>query len=272
MQNRYVGDVGDFGKYGLLRWLCGKPELPDNDPDSPTGKLRLGIVWHLHPDEENGGGGIDTPPNLRKYDCHLYDQLQKIRRTNVVRVKQSLVLHCPTEAYWEKTLCFSRQMKRPERETLRKEWLDGALRTTDGSDIVFVDPDNGIACECSSPFIKTGPKYAYLDDLNRFTERGQSLVIYHHLTRRHGEAIEEIQHFANRLKTELRHADLSIAALWHHPKVARFYFVVGQRQHQDTIKNRLERCPEASLWCKGTKPPFTYFSNPETIPGAECAS
>ena len=24
MQNRYVGDVGDYGKYGLLRSLCRK--------------------------------------------------------------------------------------------------------------------------------------------------------------------------------------------------------------------------------------------------------
>ena len=22
MQDRYAGDIGDYGKYGLLRWLC----------------------------------------------------------------------------------------------------------------------------------------------------------------------------------------------------------------------------------------------------------
>ena len=27
MQDRYVADVGDFGKYGLLRSLCGGDEL-----------------------------------------------------------------------------------------------------------------------------------------------------------------------------------------------------------------------------------------------------
>ena len=36
MQDRYVGDVGDYGKYGLLRSLCGGDEL---------GKaLRLGVL------------------------------------------------------------------------------------------------------------------------------------------------------------------------------------------------------------------------------------
>ena len=37
MQDRYFGDVGDFGKYGLLRALSGT--YPGAAP------LRLGIVW-----------------------------------------------------------------------------------------------------------------------------------------------------------------------------------------------------------------------------------
>ena len=37
MQNRYVSDLGDFGKYGLLRALC-----RSNDSRSP--ELSLGVV------------------------------------------------------------------------------------------------------------------------------------------------------------------------------------------------------------------------------------
>ena len=25
MQDQYVGDIGDFGKYGMLKMLCGQP-------------------------------------------------------------------------------------------------------------------------------------------------------------------------------------------------------------------------------------------------------
>src|ERR1700684_4163658 len=40
MQDRYVGDVGDFGKFGLLRALCGESHpLP----------LKLGVVWYRFP-------------------------------------------------------------------------------------------------------------------------------------------------------------------------------------------------------------------------------
>ncbi len=49
MQDRYVGDVGDFGKYGLLRALSG--------PFKSEAVLSLGMVWYLVPDQGNGGDG-----------------------------------------------------------------------------------------------------------------------------------------------------------------------------------------------------------------------
>ena len=48
MQNRYVGDVGDFAKYALLRRLAGSLE------ERP---IRLGIVWCLYPDESHNSDG-----------------------------------------------------------------------------------------------------------------------------------------------------------------------------------------------------------------------
>ena len=47
MQNRYVGDVGDFAKHGLLRFLSGM-----TDPDEGK-QLKLGVVWYLHHDEKH---------------------------------------------------------------------------------------------------------------------------------------------------------------------------------------------------------------------------
>ena len=89
MQNRYVGDLGDFGKYGLLRWLClpGRtgagqtlsPSLSWNtvqdqniinataegstiplwSPDEANSdqSLSIGVVWYLVPDENHNGDG-----------------------------------------------------------------------------------------------------------------------------------------------------------------------------------------------------------------------
>ena len=48
MQHRYVGDVGDFGKYALLRRLRG---LADE------ASLSMGIIWCLFPNESSNGDG-----------------------------------------------------------------------------------------------------------------------------------------------------------------------------------------------------------------------
>ncbi len=43
MQDRYTADIGDFGKYGLLRALC--------SPVDDGSNAWLGLVWYLVPDE-----------------------------------------------------------------------------------------------------------------------------------------------------------------------------------------------------------------------------
>ena len=39
MQNKYVGDIGDFGKYVLLRRLA--------CPEFTESPLSLGVIWYL---------------------------------------------------------------------------------------------------------------------------------------------------------------------------------------------------------------------------------
>ena len=45
MQNKYVGELADYGKYGLLRALC--------NPKKSDGRrsLSLGVIWYLNPDD-----------------------------------------------------------------------------------------------------------------------------------------------------------------------------------------------------------------------------
>ena len=49
MQDRYGGDLSDFLKLGLSRWLVAPSfEVPPN---------RLGVVWYLTPDESHNADG-----------------------------------------------------------------------------------------------------------------------------------------------------------------------------------------------------------------------
>lgn len=69
MQNRYVGDIGDYGKYALLNALA-----------SP--KFTLGVHWYLNAYEEaNADGRFTHYPQLRSCDPDLYDALQRIVRS-----------------------------------------------------------------------------------------------------------------------------------------------------------------------------------------------
>ena len=80
MKNRYAGDVGDFGKYGLLRHLAGMTSEDDLD------SLKLGMVWYLRPDDCGNDGRHtgylkQTDKNREEYracDSDLWDELRRL--------------------------------------------------------------------------------------------------------------------------------------------------------------------------------------------------
>jgi hypothetical protein len=51
MKDQYVGDVGDFGKYGLLRALTGALD------QTVQPQLSLGVNWYLTPDDPSSSAG-----------------------------------------------------------------------------------------------------------------------------------------------------------------------------------------------------------------------
>ena len=88
MQDRYVGDVGDFVKYGLLRAI--------------RGAKRLGVAWYLHPDAGPSGDGryityLEHPCEWRKLDPELFDALKEVtepgaNRRSVANIQRSGIL------------------------------------------------------------------------------------------------------------------------------------------------------------------------------------
>ena len=105
MQNRYVGDLGDFGKFGLLRALCANSGAGDRRP------LSLGVVWYLVPDEGHNSDGkfiqflepaAQNQHHFRFCDPALYDALRDIVTSgarNVTSVRKRGVLPLETLYY-----------------------------------------------------------------------------------------------------------------------------------------------------------------------------
>jgi len=135
MQNRYVGDVGDFGKFALLRALAGED-------------IALGVLWYLNTREESNNDGKHVNyGKLREYAPALFDALSNIvrnRKRNVSEIARARILPSRTK-YFERPLPSSGKTPSQQARETREEWFNDALRTLKGTQLVFLDPDNGIA-------------------------------------------------------------------------------------------------------------------------------
>jgi hypothetical protein len=189
VQDRYAGDVGDYLKLGLLRWLTSSGA--DSGP-------RLGVVWYRTVDEVHNADGkhiaylSDDHPSarsLRPLDPDLYDRLAEVVETgrrSTSALADAGVLAADT-VYFDEVLDLQRQpiTARAARTALRTSWLDRALTATSECDLIFADPDNGVRSILHPVGFHTNRslKYAYLNELASFADRGQSLVVYHHADR-----------------------------------------------------------------------------------------
>ena len=230
MQNQYVGDIGDFGKYGLLREIFGRPEVPG----SGCG-LRLGVAWYLNVNKPDSGGKTVNYPKMRKCDPYLYDSLQRLIETGkrkVAEVERKLIL--PSETLYHNV---------PFSGSTRTQWFKGALKETEGAEVVFIVPDNGIASK-KTPL--GSPKHVLPYELDCFFERGQSLVIYHHFA--HFDPVTQIESISKSLSAQL---DLPYNQLWalrYHRGSGRVYFFVAQKEHKPIIWNRLQEFKKKPCW------------------------
>jgi hypothetical protein len=235
VQDRYVGDIGDFGKYGLLRALCAHD-------------LSLGVVWYLVPDEGGAGNGAHvgyldpTPANLNRFrrcDPALFDALQGTVRNgarSVRSIREQAVLP-PDMVFYEKSLSFDGMpgigpAAAKARLEHRSNWVQGALEATQGCDVVFADPDNGL--ESGTPrHRRKGPKFAYYDELAPYLQRGQSLVVYHHLHRSYPTS-EQVRERLVQIGERLGEA----FALLYKRGTLRVFFVVPSEAHWRMLSER----------------------------------
>lgn len=239
MRNRFVGDIGDFGKYGLLRYLSGLR-------GGPGPVLRLGIVWYLTPDDKD-----KNRERLRACDPDLYDALKRIvdnpaRNVKSIRESDIFLKHSPCRTiFYEEPLKLDDSCSRQARIERRTQWLKGALAATSGCDIVFLDPDNGMQPAKADPYARTGAKWALFSEVDQFIKAGKSVVVYQHAKR--DEKVDEQRD--GRLAELREHVDRGQYAfgLVYHRGNCRMFLVIPNEKHADLLRCRAERFT-AGLW------------------------
>lgn len=235
VQHHFVGDVGDFGKYGLLRVLAGV--RPPSEP-----RLALGVVWYVPAGSVGSAADgqklayLSQPHRFRDCDPGLFDALGRLvdaRNRCLDAVEASGTLGDGT---------IFRDEPVPQDLRSRERWLKETVEAMRGRDIVFLDPDKGLAPPSAGP---NSAEHAYIRELKAFVQLRQTVVVYHHLGRQ-AKHTAQMRGWAERLKHELG-LDAKPHVLWYRKGTARAYFVIPADAHAGTIGERLQQFGN-SLW------------------------
>ena len=214
MQNRYVGDIGDYLKLGILRAL------------SPG--YHLGVAWWLFPDESHNGDGrhisyLGRPDQWRHFDPDLFDTLREIvssGRRNVHELEAASVL--PGATFASEFIPGGGPIA--QRQQARRDWLEGIRRKLESTDLLFLDPDNGLEPAGFRPTAAKSGKSIMISEVHEFARPGRCLIVYHHQSRRRGGHHAEMKHWADRLRAS---GFATVDALRARPFSPRLYFLLN---------------------------------------------
>ena len=125
VRDQYAGDISDVLKFSFLRALAGSDRA-------------LGIAWYYVPINDGRADGRHLEwrdeAAWRKLDAELHDGLSTLPERTVAALERA--------AIWPKGTVFHREPM-PSRAQ-RHAWGLRKRTALDQSDIVFLDPDNGI--------------------------------------------------------------------------------------------------------------------------------
>ncbi|MCX5677350.1 MAG: hypothetical protein NTX87_20390 [Planctomycetota bacterium] len=245
MQDRYVGDIGDFGKFGLLRHLF----LGED--------WRLGIIWYLVPDEVHNRDGrhidyLDRPEEYRLCDPIVFDEIQRLVRGNQRRVAafDLAKLLGPKAVSYSSRLSFGRisahsPEDRKERLSVRQDWLNRAMTAIEGCNAIFLDPDNGLQVSSTAAHEKKGPKYAFFQEVATLASAERVCVVYHHLGQNQPHETTMAEYIPQLEMATGRHG--LVMAVRFHRVSCRAYFILATKASRDTVSRKLDELL-ASPW------------------------
>ena len=91
-------------------------------------------------------------------------------------------------AYYTQPLDWSLVAVGESRSTYRDAWHQAALTMMQNSDLVFLDPDNGLQVKSVSLASRKGNKYIGFHELQDYIRLGKSVVFYNHRERKQEDA------------------------------------------------------------------------------------
>jgi len=182
MRHNFVNDIGDYAKYALLRALCASEE----------GTIRLGVIWYLTEHaEHNGDGRKRAHLSQDGWECLDPDLLAAMHRIenvtqhpgalNVGLIERSGILPAGTAFFAEPMPRASGPAQ--QRMVARAAWFERAQKAVADCDLVFLDPDNGLAVRSVPLTSPLAGKYATVPEITALLRTGAGVVLYQHGSR-----------------------------------------------------------------------------------------
>ena len=206
MKNQYVADIGDFGKYSLLRAFA-------------EAGVKIGVNWYLTEDDGSTDGKfIDylNDERIRYRDPEVFDILKKISSNpnrSVYDVQDSNIIR--NAIFFD--ILLKPQGTPLKRKTQRKSWFFDSMNALSEAELIFMDPDNGLLS--SNDYSKLdAEKYVLPDEVEQYYAQGHNVVYYCHKGRRRVEAWEEYK-----LIMRERIPEAKMAVLTYHKGTQRSY-------------------------------------------------
>ena len=216
MKNQYFGDGNDYSKYGILRILC------DCFPSD------VAVCWMLTPDDSTTDGTqhrdyINKPEKYRHCDPHVFDQLREL----IINHKANDVSHAQ-RVIGKHNLKFIDTIIPDDLEG-RAKYFDMVKREISDCDLVFFDPDVGLAPDSVKKGSKDSSRHLFWDELADFyNEQHKSILLYQHFQRSQHDAF--VRECVDKIKEHTK--PFHVYSLKDTRVV---YFLIPQREHRDLV-------------------------------------
>ena len=248
MQDRYAGDIGDYGKLGLLRKM--------------SEKFSIGINWY-NPGEldferdKNGNfkqedGRYHDFKDVKNYAPEIVTALETLKGNYSIEMLEKLKL-INNAVYYNKLV--------PRENAKRENWHSAALKKLGKCDVVFLDPDNGLICNSVKPGSPKSVKYTYYSEVKDYLSQNKAVIIYNHRSRKKEDIYfnEIIEKLGSEAGAE---RDLIQVITFRRFSVRDYFIISKDEQTHNTMKGLIEVLVKST---SNDNKPFCTFSDVKKI-------
>lgn len=236
MQDRYAGDIGDYGKIALLKAIRAQG-------------LSVAINWYLVEwleAEKNADGSFKQedgkyliPEKLRICDPDLAEKLTGIARGVERSVKAMEQANFVPDAIY---------FNEPVSVDDRTGWHIRAMKALKAADVVFVDPDNGMLVKSVGKRSAKSIKYTFYEEVREYIGQGQSVLIYNHRSRKPEERY--FHEICSRIEETVGILESELLKITFPKYSVRDYLAVPvSEEHREKIRTAFETM-EKGIWGK----------------------